>query len=163
MTAPRTAQVLVPRANQSTAPRKESRKSVIGDPLATLRRARAERENLVPSKKINTLFTPHQLVGQQDNNSAAFNQKYEGAVFKVKGRVVNIMDASYPFPKAQFLIKEDGDKNIYSPYMVACVVDNPGEIMNVIKGDIVAVQGRYKRNLMSQLLILHQCKVIDKL
>jgi hypothetical protein len=100
MTAPRTAQVLVPRANQSTAPRKESRKSVIGDPLATLRRARAERENLVPSKKINTLFTPHQLVGQQDNNSAAFNQKYEGAVFKVKGRVVNIMDASYPFPKA---------------------------------------------------------------
>jgi hypothetical protein len=72
------------------------------------------------------------------------------------------MDASYPFPKAQFLIKEDGDKNIYSPYMVACVVDNPGEIMNVTKGDIVAVQGRYKRNLMSQLLILHQCKVISE-
>jgi hypothetical protein len=121
-----------------------------------------EQEKIKPSKIINSIFTPNQLVSKQDDNSIAFSQKYENVAFKVRGRVLNFMDASNPYLKARFFIGEDSNEIFIQPYMVVCVVDNPNQIANLTRGDVVTIQGMYEKNSISQLLVLRKCRVIGK-
>jgi hypothetical protein len=160
---PGTTQVRTPPKNRTRPPSRESHGTELDkiDPFV-LRKAKVEQEKIKPSKIINSIFTPNQLVSKQDDNSIAFSQKYENVAFKVRGRVLNFMDASNPYLKARFIIGEDSNEIFIQPYMVVCVVDNPNQIANLTRGDVVTIQGMYEKNSISQLLVLRKCRVIGK-
>jgi hypothetical protein len=108
--APVTTQVQIPRANRTTVSRRESRNSAIEDPFAMFRKAKIERENLTPSKTVDTLFTPKQLFNKRHDNNIAFNQNYDRALLRVRGKVTNIFDSKANFFKARFIIWEIRDQ-----------------------------------------------------
>lgn len=157
----RTPQIQVPRANRPTSPRKVSRNSALEDPFAMLRKARAEREALVPSKTVNTLFTPKQIISERHDNDIAFNQKYDRALLRIKGRVIIIHDAK-GFHKARFLVRESRSQLFDHIYTVECEVDNPNDIVNLKREDIVTIQGIFRKESDLLDLTLVKCQVIGK-
>jgi Trypsin-like peptidase domain len=121
----------VPRKKQTASSSKVPLDPTIEDPFTMFRKAKAAREQLVPSKTVDTLFTPKQLFNERHDNTIAFNQNYDRALLRVKGKVTNIFDAKGNLFKASFIIWEIRDQPMDHLYTVTCEVDNPNDIVNL--------------------------------
>jgi hypothetical protein len=149
------------RTNRPSVPRRVSRSSELGDAIAMFRKLKAEQENLKPSKTINSIFTPKQIVSERFDNNVAFNQKYDRALLKVKGRVILVHDEKGPH-KATLLVREGKSELFDHHYTVECKVDNPNEVMSLKRGDIITIQGIFRKESHLLDLTLDKCEVIGK-
>jgi hypothetical protein len=161
---PSTTKIRAPRPNRTRTPLQKSQGSELDkvDPFEMFRKAKAERENLKPSKTINSVFTPKQLVSERFDNNVAFNQKYDRALLQVRGKVTNIFDAKSNIFKAKLIVWELKDQPMDHLYTVTCEVDNPNEIVSLKRGDIITIQGIFRKESRLLDLTLAKCKVIGK-
>jgi hypothetical protein len=156
------SQPRVSRTNRSSVPRRRvSQSSELGDAIAMFRKLKVEQENLKPSKTINSIFTPKQIVSERFDNNVAFNQKYDRALLKVKGRVILVHDEKGPH-KATLLVREGKSELFDHHYTVECKVDNPNEVVSLKRGDIITIQGIFRKESGLLDLTLDKCKVIGK-